>query len=183
MVWNKGNRCNKFNCLNCKILNNTSDKDQKYCNMNCYRKASIGKKRSNETKIKMRNAQLGTTHSYKRRVKSSMVRTGEKEFTGFRRPFRARIRLMREYLKWRADIFKRDNYHCQSCGEKGYLEVHHIIPFSILMKEFNIKTIVSARECEELWDIGNGISYCTKCHIKNDLHRGKRGKAMEVQIL
>ncbi len=28
-------------------------------------------------------------------------------------------------------------------------------------------------QCKELWDIGNGISYCRKCHVMNDENIGK----------
>lgn len=93
------------------------------------------------------------------------------------------IRIMKEYLKWRADVFKRDNYHCQECGEKGYLEAHHIIPFIKILRKFNVKSFEDARECKLLWDIGNGISYCKNCHIKLDeFRRGKYIKIMEKAI-
>lgn len=114
------------------------------------------------------------------RIKISMKHTGDKIFTGFKKDFKLRLRGMGKYLKWRADVFKRDNYHCQECGEKGYLEAHHIIAISVLLKEFKITNSSEAETCKELWDIGNGISYCKNCHIKNDFYR--KGKIMEVSI-
>ena len=120
----------------------------------------------------------GNNWSMESRINKSLEQTGEKEFNGFKSILRNRVMMMREYLKWRADVFKRDNYHCQNCGEKGYLEAHHIIQFSKIIKEFNIKTVDEARNCEELWDIGNGITYCKECHILLDKNRGKRGPSI-----
>lgn len=108
----------------------------------------------------------------KQKIKISLHHTGEKVFTGFKKEFKFRLRSMGKYLEWRSEIFKRDNYHCQFCGKKGYLEAHHIIPFSIILKEFNIKNTEESLKCKELWDIGNGISYCKKCH---DLLKNKGG--------
>ncbi len=86
------------------------------------------------------------------------------------------IRTMGKYLQWRADVFKRDNYHCQHCGNKGYLHAHHIIPLSKIMDEFNIKYTEEASKCKILWDIGNGITYCKECHVLLDEHIGRRRK-------
>lgn len=107
------------------------------------------------------------------RRKLSLAQTGEKEFTGFKREIRGRIMRMRKYLEWRSAVFKRDNYHCQNCSNKGYIEAHHIIPFSFIIKEFNISTVEQAINCKELWDVGNGITYCKKCHILIDENRGR----------
>jgi hypothetical protein len=111
------------------------------------------------------------------RIKLSMSQTGEKEFNGFKREIRKRIMRMREYLEWRSAVFKRDNYHCQNCGEKGYIEAHHIIPFKEIIKKFGIKTIEQAIKCKELWDVGNGITFCRDCHILLDENVGKREKS------
>lgn len=92
-------------------------------------------------------------------------------WNGGKTKIRKLISSIGEYLKWRAEVFKRDNYHCQKCGEKGYLEAHHIIPVSVIIREFNIKNIQDARNCKELWDIGNGISYCKECHSSADKFR------------
>ena len=92
------------------------------------------------------------------------------------------IRTMREYLKWRADVFKRDNYHCQSCGEKGYLEAHHIIPFIKILREFDVKNFEGARKCKLLWDVGNGISYCKTCHPKFDVNRGRKLSSQTTKL-
>ena len=90
---------------------------------------------------------------------------------------------MREYLEWRSAVFKRDNYHCQNCSENGYIEAHHIISFKEILKNFNIKNIEQAMKCKELWDVGNGITYCKNCHILLDENLGKRGKSnQKIQL-
>lgn len=126
--------------------------------------------------------QVGNIWNKESRIKLSLAQTGEKEFTGFKREIRGRIMNMGKYLEWRSAVFKRDNYHCQNCSEKGYIEAHHIIPFSKIIKMFNIKTTQDARNCKELWDIGNGITYCRACHILLDNQIGKRGKSKQEQL-
>ena len=57
-----------------------------------------------------------------------------------------------EYYQWRNEVFKRDDYTCQKCGDKsgGNLNAHHIKNYS---------------EHEELrTSIENGITLCKDCH-------------------
>lgn len=60
------------------------------------------------------------------------------------------------YKAWRKDVFERDNYTCQNCGDnKGHnLIAHHIIPFKECLE------IINGLE----FDIDNGITFCKKCH-------------------
>ena len=65
------------------------------------------------------------------------------------------------YKKWREAIFKRDNYTCRHCGEKGcYLEPHHIKSWSIFPK---LRYMLS-----------NGLALCLDCHSLTDNYRGKQ---------
>lgn len=68
--------------------------------------------------------------------------------------------------KWRNKIFHRDNYTCQKCNNKcsGHLNAHHIIEFKKILDKNNINNFTKAKDCEELWDISNGITLCEKCH-------------------
>ena len=67
----------------------------------------------------------------------------------------------------------RDNFICQECGyNKGrILQAHHIKPFTEILVKYNIKTLEEALDCEELWDINNGITLCEYCHKKKTLDK------------
>lgn len=85
-------------------------------------------------------------------------------------------RRMKEYLQWRSDCFVRDNWTCQTCRITGvYLTVHHKKGFAKILRENNIKDIIDARKCSELWDITNGVTLCESCHSLTDNYKG-RGK-------
>ncbi len=84
------------------------------------------------------------------------------------------IKNTQKYKAWRNTVFERDNYTCQCCnrrsqkGDKVILECHHIKPFSIILNEYDIKTIDEALCCEELFDINNGQTLCKECHKGTD---------------
>ena len=59
----------------------------------------------------------------------------------------------KKYKEWRENVYKRDNYTCLKCGQKGYkLNVHHILSYS---EYKNLRT-----------NIDNGITLCENCHKK-----------------
>jgi hypothetical protein len=83
---------------------------------------------------------------------------------------RQQIRACRDYTIWKKAILERDCYICKNCGQEGgYLEVHHIIPFSTILEDNNISSLDDAYKTPILWDIDNGTTYCKICHDK--LHR------------
>lgn len=57
----------------------------------------------------------------------------------------------RKYCAWRTTVFARDNYTCQKCGAKGYIEPHHIKGWSKYPKL--------------RYEVKNGITLCKDCHI------------------
>lgn len=68
-----------------------------------------------------------------------------------------RLRRSLEYEDWRKQVFERDLYTCQMCGEVGgYLQAHHIKSFS---------------EYPELrLSLDNGCTLCIGCHKKTDTY-------------
>lgn len=79
-----------------------------------------------------------------------------------------RIRSLNKYTDWRKDVFRRDNYTCQKCGDSrgGNLEAHHKKRVTDIIKDSNITNMADILKNKELWDINNGITLCQKCHIK-----------------
>ena len=66
-------------------------------------------------------------------------------------PLYKKIRKSVGYKAWIKDVFERDSFTCQSCGDMStYLNAHHILPFSLF------PTLRMS--------IDNGISLCGPCH-------------------
>ncbi len=86
----------------------------------------------------------------------------------------ALIRTLPENRVWIKNCMKRDNFKCTECSNTGKLEVHHLHPFSIIIKENKINTIELARECNLLWDISNGKTLCHDCHKLTDNYGNKK---------
>ena len=57
------------------------------------------------------------------------------------------------YNEWVRNVFDRDNYTCQCCGDNkgGNLNAHHILNYS---EYKHLRT-----------DVNNGITLCDKCHV------------------
>jgi hypothetical protein len=112
-----------------------------------------------------------------RRGKSPSGPFNNKWKGGITRDVRA-IRTSAEYIEWRKDVFKRDNYLCVKCGTKGYINAHHIIPFSKIFNEVKEKYPLldikeTAKKFPKLWDVKNGKTLCNKCHKAE--HFGTKG--------
>ena len=85
-------------------------------------------------------------------------------------PLYFQIRNSIKYKNWTNKNFMNNNFTCQECGDNkgGNLQAHHIKFLSIIVKQYNIKTLEESYNCKELWDICNGITLCKNCH--NLLH-------------
>ena len=61
-------------------------------------------------------------------------------------------RFSQEYKRWRYDVFLRDQFTCQQCGDDrgGNLHAHHIKSF--------------ADYPELQFEVSNGLTLCTTCH-------------------
>lgn len=72
-----------------------------------------------------------------------------------------------EYKNWRQEVFKRDSFTCRECGNKGYLNAHHIKSF--------------AHYPELRFDLNNGLTLCENCHSKTDNYKGRnKNKALAL---
>ena len=88
-------------------------------------------------------------------------------------PLVRQIRNCLRYRQWRDDIFTRDEFICQGCLiKKRVLNAHHIKEFTKIFEENDIKTIDEALNCDELWNMNNGITLCKECHI--EIHKIKK---------
>jgi hypothetical protein len=92
-----------------------------------------------------------------------------------------RIRNSSEYKKWRADVFQRDGWTCQTCGLRGHgkdIESHHITTIKELLEKVQIKSVnaddryLLAISIPEMFDVSNGVTLCRSCHIET--HKGER---------
>ena len=115
-------------------------------------------------------AQKGKTMSKESKYKMSIIRRKENN-ANWRGGVSTLYHLIRTNFKsrqWRSDVFTRDNFTCQICGDnKGHnLKAHHIITFFNILQKYEITTLREALDCEELWNINNGVTICERCHIE-----------------
>lgn len=77
------------------------------------------------------------------------------------------VRELPESKAWILNVFTRDNYTCFFCKQRGgTLNCHHIKHLSTIITENGIESSEDARNCNELWDVSNGITLCEACHKK-----------------
>lgn len=88
------------------------------------------------------------------------------------------IRNLDKYRVWRQEVFAKDSFTCQSCGDSkgGNLQADHISPLSYLVKVHNIKNSEDANNRKELWDINNGRVLCIACHKQTDTYGSKASR-------
>lgn len=140
----------------------------------------LGKERSDETKDKISLARKGFKHSEETLEKFKGRDSWNKGLKGYRAgeeshlwkggitPINEQIRKSLEYKQWRKEVFERDNFTCQICGnnESGNLNADHIKPF--------------AYYSELRFDINNGRTLCIDCHKKTDTYGHKAHKHKQI---
>ncbi|MDE2218681.1 MAG: HNH endonuclease [Patescibacteria group bacterium] len=102
---------------------------------------------------------VGKKQSKETREKLSKLFSGEKSsnWKGGITPKNKSIRGSLEYRLWRESVFKRDNYTCIWCGQRGgRLEADHIKPFAYFP--------------ELRFAIDNGRTLCRQCHKKTNTY-------------
>jgi len=141
-----------YSCLNCNfpfIRKKTKD-IPKFCSRKCSiigqvrnSGAKIGHTVSKKTRQKLKKALMGRKVTWADKiVKTRKERGGYlcKEnnpmWRGGVTSENEKIRKSNKYLKWRKQIFEKDNYTCQECDKRGgKLIVDHIKPFAFFKKE------------------------------------------------
>lgn len=108
---------------------------------------------------KGKRLRLGKRHSVETRMKISQkararARSGSElpNWKGGITVINRGIRFSAEYKRWRFDVFSRDRFTCQECGDNrgGNLQAHHIKSFA---------------DFPELrFAVENGITLCQNCH-------------------
>lgn len=145
----------------------------------------LGKKHSLESRNKMRESRLKALKNglivWNKGLSSvfdSRIIAGNKfwNWKGGITKINKLIRTHPKNINWIKTCMKRDKYTCQKCKQLGgELEVHHIVPVSLLIKKNKIITKEQIRTCKELWNLKNGITLCKLCHVKIDKYRGING--------
>ena len=133
-----------------------------------YRKKTLGKKRGPQ--------------SEEHRLRKSLAQQGEKgsNYKGGITLLAQLIRHCFKYAEWRKNVFTKNNFTCIECKDRSkkehavYLEAHHVKYFSQIIREHNITTFEQAMECEELWNVNNGVTLCRKCHNKTKIKREEK---------
>jgi len=139
------------------------------------------RRRTKEHNRKIGEANKGKIYleETKRKISESLIGKylGEKNpsWKGGITPLVMQIRNSFKYRQWRSDVFTRDKFNCQMCGDNrgGNLEAHHKKLLTSLIRKYEITTSEEAFCCEELWNINNGVTLCEDCH--KEIHK-KRGK-------
>lgn len=146
-----------------------------------------GKNHTEKAKEKNRLAHLGKRNSPKTEFKKGLIPWNKdmiySQIRGKNHPnwkdgitsLTKKIRDSFQYRQWRSDVFTRDDFTCQECGRRGgCLHAHHKEAFADIMEFNDIRTYEQAMDCEELWNINNGITLCDKCHYltrKNNIYK------------
>ncbi len=126
-----------------------------------------GRKFTQEHKANLSNSLKGKNKgrrpSLDLRIRQSLIRTGEKVFTGFKSKERTLIMQSSDYKLWRKAVFERDNWTCVWCGVRGgSLQADHIKPFAYFP--------------ELRFAIDNGRTLCVPCHKTTDTYGRKSFK-------
>lgn len=112
----------------------------------------LGKKHTPEARLKITLAQLGKPKYNQRGEKSHRWKGGKTSEV-------MRLRNSLDYKIWRREIYKRDNYTCLWCGQRGgRLNADHIKPFALFP--------------ELRFELSNGRTLCISCHYKTDTWGG-----------
>jgi len=125
-----------------------------------------GRKASEETRIKMREAKKGKIPKNLYLLNANKFGENNPNWKGGITTEKYRVRRNKDFRFWREAVFSRDNYICQKCKIRGgKIHPHHI---------FNFATYLDLR-----FAIDNGITLCQICHKKFHKKYGYRNNTRE----
>lgn len=174
------NRCAKTKyfqpmpkCIDCgkKLKNRNAKRCRSCASREKFRKFGNPAKRLDVRK-KMSRKRKGRklTESWKINLSLSMrgKNAGKKNhfFIDGRTPFTQSIKNLLEYNNWRKQIFIRDNFTCQECGQYG-------VKLNNFLKEYDQFSPIEDKETlvrlaikwKPFWNINNGKTLCEDCHL------------------
>lgn len=130
---------------------NSSGVARRYCSISCAAKSPTRSE-------KLRRANLGKKATPETRVKLSLVHIGLQSgansgsWKGGISKIGQQLRSSLAYARWREQVFERDDYTCQLCGERGgkLTADHYPYPFS--------------KYPDKRLDVNNGRTLCRPCH-------------------
>lgn len=127
-----------------------------------------GKKPTNLAQL----AEISRTNNSMKRseVRAKLSGANNKWWKGGLTPLAKQIRECFESMEWRRTIFKRDDYTCQICKQRGSKLVidHYPVAFYQIFYKNKISSLDEARGCKEFWNLNNGRVLCDSCHKKTD---------------
>lgn len=119
-----------------------------------------GRKHSVETRKKMGLAHLGDKNVMRRpEVVAKFMGANSHFWKGGVTTLSQRVRASAKYREWRKAVFEFYGYRCFSCGETGYLQADHILPFAYFPRL--------------RFDINNGQALCVPCHKQTPTYAQK----------
>ncbi len=139
-------------CLICdKVLKLRATRDierTKFCSKICqnkgHSKRMTGRTHTSETRLIL-------SRSAKKRGLGKVFGLNHPNWKGGLSSPNEKIRTSFKYVEWRKEVFFRDKWTCQHCGQVGGgLHAHHIMSFS----KYPFLQL----------DINNGITLCVPCH-------------------
>lgn len=160
------------NCLNCKLafrVRNSQNIERirygkiykcgKYCSKKCFRE--FFKKNFRPTL----NKTWKHTEEYKRKLSINRMGKNNPQYVHGAYSGKARRGKQKPQKDFRTAVFKRDNYTCYICKQRGgNKEAHHICPWGLFPKL--------------RYEISNGITLCKPCHRK--IHSSIRKERTET---
>ena len=151
--------------LSCKTCNkefavaNYRKDTASYCSRSCHSKSKVGSKAAHwlggPRKCSDCMNSVVKANAIRCRACSDKYRSGSNNaaWKGGVTPWIRALRASTQYGKWREQVFRRDDYTCQSCGQRGgKLNADHELPFS---------------QFPDLrFELLNGRTLCESCHKK-----------------